>query len=165
MTTRAAFTQDEWELLSKTLHEPSVAVMIASPGGGLWEIFAMIQGALEAAEKFPESELVQSLLNEMAASRRESRPPLRRNGRTAGGAVFDLVMDETIAHLRQAVKIVAAKATPQEVDEYRALIMFLAEKTANAASEGGFWKRGDERVSEDERRVLDEIKLALHRKV
>jgi len=70
-----------------------------------------------------------------------------------------------IAHLRRAVKIVAAKATAQEVDEYRQLVMFLAEKTANAASEGSFLGMGGERVTEDERRVLDEIKLALHRKV
>ncbi|HKZ68488.1 MAG TPA: hypothetical protein VI547_16435 [Anaerolineales bacterium] len=165
MTTRAAFTQDEWEVLSKTLHEPSVVVMIASPGGGLWEIFAMIQGALEAAEKFSESELAQSLLNEMAPSRQEPRPRLKQTGRAPGDAVFDLVMDEMIAHLRRAVKIVAAKATAQEVDEYRQLVMFLAEKTANAASEGSFLGMGGERVTEDERRVLDEIKLALHRKV
>ena len=75
MTTRSDFTPEEWDILHKTIHEPGVAVMVASPGGVLREVIAVIGGMLEAEDEFAGSELVQSLLQS------RGRPSAWRRGR------------------------------------------------------------------------------------
>lgn len=154
MTTQDAFTADEWEVLKRTLHEPAVAVMLAARGGMLQEFVAVAKAIFEAEEKFAKSELVQALLHGLGG----------KGPATVPNAQGDF-MDGMIANLRQATRLVQTKATPQEVDDYQALILFLAEMVAKAAKEGGLFGGNVEAVTEDEQRVLAEIKLALRRKV
>jgi len=163
MTTQAAFTPEEWDLLQQTLYEPGLAIMIAAPGGMIQESFAIIQGMLEADDLFPNSELVHALLSSQASTP-GAKPEDTYAPSTSAQGLLDEFLNTMIAHLRQAVKIVTTKATPSELEDYQRLVLFLAEKVANAASEGGLLGLGGERVTEAERRVLDEMKLALRRK-
>lgn len=146
MTKQTDFTQDEWAIIQKTLHEPGAAVMLAAPGGQLTEFFAIARAMTEAPAIFKNSELVQSLLAGMGQGIEPAKVE-------AGS-----FMDQMIRHVRQAVKAIEAKATPEETESYRQLVTYIAEKIANAA------KEGDKPVTDDEQRVLDEIRIALHRK-
>ena len=157
MTTRTDFTPEEWSLIKKTLHQPGAAVMLAAPGGGLREMLALAQGVIEALEKFQHSELIKTLLKET-----EIRDTETKHAQTAQSPKS--FMDEMTANLQKAVKAVRAKATAQEVEDYQALVLFLAEKIASASAEGGFMGMGEKRITADEQRVLDEIRLELHRK-
>jgi hypothetical protein len=147
MTKQTDFTDDEWAIIQKTLHEPGAAIMLAAPGGQLTEFFAIARAMMDAPEMFKQSELVQSLLAGMGQG---IEPAKVESGS---------FMDQMIHHLRQAVKIIESKATPEETESYRQLVTYIADKIASAA------KEGDKRVTDDEQRVLDEIRIALHRKV
>jgi hypothetical protein len=152
MTTKDAFTPEEWAVLKRTLHEPAVAVMLAARGGMIQELMAVLKAISDAEEKFADSELIQALLHGWE-SKAAAEP-------TSGD-----FMDGMIANLRQASKLVQAKATAQEVHDYQDFILFMTEKVAKAAKEGSLFGAGGQEVTEDEQRVLDEIKLALKRKV
>ncbi|MBM4422843.1 MAG: hypothetical protein FJ030_05555 [Chloroflexi bacterium] len=162
MTTKDDFTPEEWELIRKTLHEPGAAVMIAAPGGMIREVLAVAKGMSESAEMFAGSELIQSILRDTGSGEKrpaESSEASEAEHKPPRGEFIDVV----IANLRRAVMIVAAKATAQELEDYKKFVLFLAEKVAKASSEGGFLG-GGEPVTQAEQRVLDEIKLALRRK-
>jgi hypothetical protein len=160
MTTQSAFTPEEWRLLHKTLHEPGVAVIVAAPGGVLREIWAVIGGLLDASDEFAGSELVLALLDSMgtqdgAIPASEAEVP---DSWKPAGEGF---MDGMIQNLRQAARAVQTKATPQEFEDYKRLVLWMAERVAAADKERG----SDQPITPDEQRVLDEIKAALNRKV
>jgi hypothetical protein len=146
MTKQTDFTEDEWAIIQKTLHEPGAAIMLAAPGGQLTEFFAIARAMIDAPAMFKDSELVHSLLAGMGQGIEPSK------------VETGTFMDQMIHHLRQAVKSIEAKATPEETESYRQLVTYIAEKIANAA------KEGDKPVTDEEQRVLDEIRIALHRK-
>lgn len=156
MTTQADFTPEEWEMLKKTLHEPGAAVMLAAPGGMLRELLAIAKGLAEAAEAFADSEFVQSLLRDSGTT----HPKTSGQAAPEREKVRDEYMNVVIHNLRQAVKIAQTQASAKELEDYRRLVLFLAEKIAGAAREGS----ASESVTEAEKRVLDEIKLALYRR-
>src|SRR5436305_13939483 len=61
-----------------------------------------------------------------------------------------------LQRVRDAVALLAQKATPDEVEEYRRFVLNLADKVANAHREGG-----DSAVSDAERAAIEEIRTAL----
>jgi hypothetical protein len=64
----------------------------------------------------------------------------------------------SFAQVQQAVSLLVAKATPEEVEAYKGMLVTVATTAANAAKEGGFLGFGGERVSADEQGYLDELK-------
>ena len=64
--------------------------------------------------------------------------------------------------IREAGDLVSRKATPEEAQAYKQMLMAVAERTADAAKEGGFLFFGGERVSAGEQAFLTEVKGALH---
>lgn len=62
---------------------------------------------------------------------------------------------------RAAAAILAAKATASEAEEYRQWALSIAERVANAATEGGFLGFGGERVTPAEKSLIDDIRKAL----
>ena len=63
--------------------------------------------------------------------------------------------------VRASMSILNGKAVPEEFDAYRKVIYGVAEKVANAASEGGFLGFGGTRVSAGEQSFLDELRNTL----
>jgi len=64
----------------------------------------------------------------------------------------------SLTHLRDAVALLRAKATPQELDEYKRFVVNLANTVASAHREHG---RGDDPVSDTEKAAIAEIMGAL----
>jgi hypothetical protein len=52
-------------------------------------------------------------------------------------------------------------ALPEQAGAFRAFILDVAQKTAEASREGGFLGFGGEKVSEAERKALDQIAAVL----
>jgi hypothetical protein len=63
--------------------------------------------------------------------------------------------------LRQAIRILEAKATPAETDSYKKFVMTVAQAAAGAHKEGGFLGIGGKEISDAENQALDEISIAL----
>ena len=65
-----------------------------------------------------------------------------------------------LERVKQAVTLVAQKASPTETDAYRQMIVAIAGNAANASKEGGFLGFGGVRVSDKEQAFMEEVKRA-----
>jgi hypothetical protein len=138
MTAKSEFTDEEWDLLREGPAAAGMIVVAADKGGTFRETFAMAKAYAEARQQHGESELLDELVSAgpKRGSRYHSPEELREQG---------------LQVLREAADLLSRKATPEEVAGYRAFVMTLAEKVADAHREHG------EQVSERERAAMDEI--------
>jgi hypothetical protein len=93
------------------------------------------------------------LLDELVSS-----PPAFDPERTRSAGDLRSVSTE---RLREAVRLLEQKASPEEVEAYKRFVLNLAEAAANAHREGGFLGVGGKHVSEGERVALDELASTL----
>ncbi len=143
MTGRADFTQEEWELVLEGPPSAGMIVLTAQRGGSLRESIAMAKAYVEARRQHGESEL----LDEIVAAK-----PERDHARYHS---VEELKQHGLQHLREAVEVLARKATAEEVEDYRRFVLTLADKVANAHREGG------ETVSDAERAAIEEIAASL----
>jgi len=125
MTTKAAFSPDEWKVVLEGPPSAGLIVITAARGGMFRETIAMTKAYTEARAQHGESELLDEIVAakpELDHTRYHSPEELRENG---------------LAHLRSAVALVQDKATAEELDGYRRFVLALADKVAAAHREGG----------------------------
>ena len=67
----------------------------------------------------------------------------------------------TSDRLREALRILREKGTPEDVDAYKRFVMDVARTAAEAHKEGGFIGIGGKQVSPKEADALDEIGVVL----
>src|SRR4051795_3285029 len=107
VTTKADFTEPEWD---QVLSGPPMAGMIvamADHGGMMRETFAMAKAYGEARKEHGNSELLDAIVAtkpERDHTRFHSYDELKRHG---------------VALLQQAVATLEGKASPEEVDDYK----------------------------------------------
>jgi hypothetical protein len=155
MTSRADFTETEWARLGRAPLVAGMAISLADPGGpieAIKESRAAFDTVVEAAQEGGYGELVQTLAQDVAErARRRENPmagfkPDRRNAR-----------EEILDELRAVNALLLAKATPDEVDEFREWLKAASQRAALAAKEGGFLGIGGELVSEREQQMLETL--------
>ena len=125
MTTKAAFTPEEWTTVREGPTTAGMIVITAAHGGMFRESFAMSKAYAEARAQHGESELLDEIVAakpHVDHSRYHSAEELKEHG---------------LAHLRDAVALLESKATPEERDDYRRFVVALANKVAAAHREGG----------------------------
>lgn len=143
MTTKAAFSPDQWQAV---LEGPPMAGMIvatAARGGTIRESIALSKAYVEARAQHGESEL----LDEIVAA----KPEIDHTKFHSAGEL----RDNGLEHIRAAVTLLDSKATAEEIDGYRRFVLELANKVAAAHREEG---RG---VSPGEAEAIEEIATAL----
>ena len=144
MTTKAAFSPDEWKVVLEGPPSAGMIVVTAQRGGSFRESIAMAKAYVEARQHHGGSEL----LDEIVAAKPERDHTHYHS--------FEELKQAGLGHLRDAVALLEQKATPEEVEEYRRFVLNLADKVANAHREGG-----DSAVSDAERAAIEEIRTAL----
>jgi hypothetical protein len=150
MTRKADFNAEEWSTVVEGPLYAGMRVISADRGGTLRESLALSRVYQEARAGHAESELLDELV--------KSPPSIDPDGiREAGGNIAAV----TTERLREAIGIVEAKATPEEVDAYKRFVMTVAQAAAAAHKEGGFLGIGGKQVSDAENQALDEISSAL----
>jgi hypothetical protein len=155
MTTKAAFSEDEWARLKRGPFIAGMAISLADPGGpieAIKETAAALKTVTGAAESGERGELVRELAADVTAEARDRKNPLagfRPKGALAGQEILD--------ELREVNAIASGKASAEEADAYRGWLLAAARETADAAKEGGFLGFHAERVSEGEQRMLDQL--------
>ena len=143
MTTKAAFSPEEWKVV---LEGPPTAgmIVITAAHGGMWrETYAMSKAYVEERGQHGESELLDEIVAakpHMDHTRYHSPEELKENG---------------LAHLREAMALLESKATAEERDDYGRFVLNLANKVAAAHREGG------QSVSPAEAAAIQEITTAL----
>jgi hypothetical protein len=149
MTKKADFNAEEWSTLVEGPLLAGMRVITAGRGGTLRESLAMGQTYAQARRQHGESELLDDLV---------SAPPAMDPSRFRSGEDISAVSTE---RLREAVRLLDEKATPEEAEAYKAFVLALAEAAAKAHREGGFMKVGGKQISEGEQAALDEIAATL----
>ena len=143
MTTKAAFSPEEWTSILQGPPSAGMIVVTAASGGMFRETVAMSKAYVEARSLHGQSELQDEIVAakpQMEHTRYRSSEELKEAG---------------LQHLRTAVALLESKATPEEVDEYRRFILTLANKVAAAHREEG------QEVSSAEAAAIDQIAGAL----
>lgn len=148
MTAKADFNAEEWELLLQAPPSAGFIVVISDRGGSIKESFSMAKVYTEARQEHGESELLDEIVS--------AKPEMSHDKQ---GSV-DEAKQASLQRLREAIELLNAKATPAEVEEYRAFVLKLAERVANARREG-FMGLSGERISDAERDAIAEIAAAL----
>jgi hypothetical protein len=143
MTTKAAFSPEEWKTVLEGPPAAGMIVITATRGGTFRETFAMSKAYAEARAAHGDSELLDEIVAakpQVDHTRYHSPEELRDNG---------------LKHLRDAVALVDSKAATQERDDYRRFVLALADKVATAHREGG------QSVSAGEAEAIQQITAAL----
>jgi hypothetical protein len=143
MTKSADFAPDEWNVVREGPTSAGLIVSTAQRGGTVREIFAMAKVYAEARSEHGDSELLDELVG--------SKPDVDR---TKSHSPEEL-KEHGLQRIREAVALVEAKGTTQELGEYRDFVISLCERVAGAKSEGG------QDVSDAESAAIAEIKQAL----
>ena len=143
MTTKAAFSPEEWKAVLEGPPAAGMIVITAARGGMFRETVAMSKAYAEARTEHGDSELLDEIVAakpQVDHSRYHSAEELRDHG---------------LRHLRDAVTLVDSKATTQERDDYRRFVLTLADKVAAAHKEAG------QSVSPAEAEAIQQITAAL----
>ena len=160
MTTKAEFTEEEWARLGRAPLVAGMAITLADPGGPietLRESNAALQTVLEGAQSGKYGELVQAVAQDFADKARHRQNPMagfKPKGRDAG--------EEVLAELREVNRLLVAKITPEEREQFREWLKTAAQRAATAAKEGGFFGFRAELVSEREQQMLDRLAEVFH---
>src|ERR1700678_2086902 len=125
MTSKAALSTSEWQLVLEGPPSAGLLVIAASHGGTFRETFAMSKAYAEARAQHGDSELLDEIVAE--------RPRVER------GKVHnpEELRDQELECLRDVSALLEHKATTQERDEYRRFVLTVANKVAAAHREGG----------------------------
>jgi len=143
MTTKAAFSPEEWEAVLEGPSTAGLMVITASHGGTFRETIAMSKAYAEARAQHGESELLDEVVAakpKVDHTRYHSPEELRDSG---------------LKRLRDVTALLESKATSTELEDYRRFVLAVADKVANAHREHG------QSVSPDEEQAIQQISAAL----
>ncbi|MEO6857573.1 MAG: hypothetical protein ABI323_03170 [Solirubrobacteraceae bacterium] len=150
MTRKADFNAEEWATIVDAPLYAAMRVISADRGGTLRESLALGRAYQEARQRHGQSELLDELI--------KSPPAIDPDRvREAGGNIAAVAPER----LREAIAILEANATSQEIDAYKRFVMTVAQTVASAHKEGGFLGLGGKQISEAEDHALDDISNAL----
>ncbi len=142
MTGKSAFTEEEWDLLREAPGNAGMMVVMAEGGGTFRETYALAKGYADARKQHGASEF----LDELVAAGPKRGPRTHST---------EELREQTLTDLRNSAALLRSKATPEDLESYRAFVLALGERVAEAHKEGG------ESVSERERAALTDIEAAL----
>jgi hypothetical protein len=143
MTSKSDFTTEEWKLVLEGPPSAGMIVVTAQRGGSWRETIAMAKSYVEARQQHGKSELLDDIVAakpERDHTHYHSLEELKTHG---------------LQLLRDAVALLATKASVEEVGEYRQFILTLSEHVAAAHREHGV------EVSEAEQAAINDITAAL----
>jgi hypothetical protein len=157
MTTKAHFTDTEWEAIRRAPMVAGMAITLADPGGPI-EVVKETSAVLRfvTAESAERDDLVGEIARDVRELAQQRKNPLK-DFKPSGADARRAIVDE----LSRASTIVAEKAGPEEAEAFREWLLECARRAAAAAKEGGFLGFNAVRVSEGEQRMLDELAAAL----
>jgi hypothetical protein len=162
VATKANFTAEEW---GRVLASPMIAGMAitAADPSGVWGLvkegmaggWALVQARSDAQA----NALVRSVAEDFATS--EGRAAARAVMQAKfSGAKLEGLKEVALAELRTIASILVAKA-PEDAPAFKGWLEAVAQKAAEAGTEGGFLGFGGVAVSEAEKATLGEISAAL----
>ena len=164
MATKTNFTPEEW---GRVLASPMVAGMAitAADPSGVWGLLkeGMAGGwaLLEARKSAQANSLVKAIADDFAQAEGRAAAQSALKARITGADISAL-KTKALDELTAVSRIVDVKA-PEDAVAFKAWLQEVAQKAAEAGTEGGFLGFGGVAVSEAEKATLGEISAALKR--
>jgi hypothetical protein len=143
MTTKAAFSPSEWQLVLEGPPAAGLLVITASHGGMFRETVAMSKAYVDARAQHGESELLDEIVAE--------KPRVER-GKAHNP---EELRDQALDCLYEVTALLEHKATDEERDDYRRFVLSVASKVAAAHREEG------KQVSPAEEQAIQDVTTAL----
>jgi hypothetical protein len=160
MSTKTDYSADEWRLCLKAPLMAGLAVVAASPSGPLGvlrEMFAVGKLVTETRAQGGSNELLRALVSELGG------PDAR--GHIDAAELRGLPTEQLRAHALEACRSFAAlvdrKASREEADGVKRWLVGIAQRTAEAAKEGGFLGFGGTSVSQAETTAVQDVARTL----
>jgi hypothetical protein len=144
VTTKAAFSPSEWQLVLEGPPAAGLLVLTASHGGTFRETMAMSKAYVEARAQHGESELLDEIVAE--------KPRIEHGGKVHNP---EELRDQALDCLCDVTTLLEHKATEEERADYRRFVLTVASKVAAAHREGG------KQVSPAEEQAIQDITTAL----
>ena len=155
MATKSDFTAEEWGKLLSSPMIAGMAITAADPSG-----MASGWALVKARQNEKANALVKAVAEDFATGdgRAAARTELQAR---FGSKKIDVLKNSALAELRSVSTILDTKA-PEDAAAFRMWLEDVAQKAAEAGTEGGFLGFGGVAVSESEKATLSEISLALN---
>ena len=135
MTQSTDFSEQDWRTILEGPPAAGLIVLMAQSGGTFKETWALSKSYVEARQQHGESQLLDEIVStkpKMDHTRYHSHEELQEAG---------------LGHLREAIALLQAKATPEEVEDYRRFVLTLAHRVASAHREDGMDVSGPEQAA------------------
>lgn len=162
MTGKADFTPEEWARVVASPMVIGMAITAADPSG-LWGLLkeSMAGGwaLLEVKQKTDGNPLAKAVADDITTPATRDAVRDRMQGQFRGAKLGELKV-RAIQEIREVARLMDAKA-PDDGPGFKAWLLSVAQKTAEAGNEGGFLGFGGVAVSEAERATLADIGAAL----
>jgi hypothetical protein len=140
MSSKADFTEEEWNTLREGPPSAGMIVLISSKGGSFRETWALAKTFAEARKQHGQSELLDALVADKPDTPRYHTP--------------EEAEEKGLAGLTQAAALLREKA-PDDAEAYKAFVLEVAQRVAEAH------KEGDQAVSAEEQAAMTKIEAAL----
>ena len=164
MATKSNFTAEEWGRLLSSPMIAGMAITAADPSG-IWGLLkeGMAGGwaLVEARQNAHANSLVKAVAEDFATAEGRTAARTALQARFTGGKLEGL-KDAALAELRAISSTLDAKA-PEDAAAFKTWLQEVAQRAAEAGTEGGFLGFGGVAVSESEKATLAEITVALGR--
>lgn len=157
MSTKASFTPEEWQLVFTAPPMAGLGISSASPNGPfgvMKEMFSVGMAIGEIVHQGSSNELVKSLVEDIKQRGTKPTPP-------AGVSTPEAAQTAAVEHMKKLSALLAQKSTPAEASEFKRWVLGIANRVAEASSEGGFLGFGGEKVSAAEKAMLQKLSDAL----
>jgi len=161
VTTRSDYTDEEWQNIKAGLLLSGMLVSTVASSGPIdtiREMLAISDVLADLIKHGSSNPLIAALIGELKPKEGESvrmRDTVPVNVKTTA-ELHRLIM-ETL----QVANAALAKATADESAEYKQLVVKIAQRVAEAGTEGGFLGIGSVRVSPPELAAIQEIRTTL----
>ena len=165
-------TPDELQLLATLPQAIGSSVAFAGRSGLFGtgkELFTSGQVLMAGLKTYPDNELIRAIVPDPRAADKQGELAQARATRDWASARMKALgirtpaqlTAQTLADARAVAALLDSKVDPLQAAQYREWTLSLAEKVAMAATEGGFLGFGGARLSDAERRLIDELRAAL----
>lgn len=164
MSTLTDYTQDQVEKLMAAPMLVSMYIMgssLSGPVGLVKEMMAGVETAMKAAKETAPDSVLTALFSEENMKLQQVKMQEETRESTAEAQNMDEAKTKMLGDVKQAVGIISAKGSPEEISAYKKLIVEVAENVANAAKEGGFMGIGGALVNDAEKTAISEIQKAV----
>lgn len=175
MSTKEDYTSEEWSTLQQALLETGALMVFLEPGREFRESLEIFETLDEAMEKYRDNPVIVSIADmftavqeEIEAEQDDEQAELDNDAdsvesesqieESAAGPSYEDNKSMTFSLLKEAIRILSLKGNPREVQDYRHLVIDVAEEVAKVSKTGSFLGFGGQRIDDDEARLIGEIK-------